>query len=186
MPSATANPGARVDEPLRTALSYLVLESTVAFALAAIAVACPAILALEGIPCDLIHLSGPLVLTAWVIAGWFLRTFRRRPDIDAAAAWEQAGGADPTEASIAVWIAALSTIAVGFAIALILRFYFEDPGMRATAITIMLPALVALYMAVVETGIDNTTDRLARALTESDARFRAYWHGIADQHKDAA
>lgn len=62
-----------------------------------------------------------------------------------------------------MWIAALSTIAVGFAIASILRFYFEDPGMRATTITIMLPALVALYMAMVATGIDNTTDRLARA-----------------------
>jgi hypothetical protein len=185
LPSLTGNPRARVDEPLRTALSHLVLESTVAFALAAIAVSCPAIFALEGLPCDLLHLSGPLLLTAWVVASWCVRTFRRRPEIDAATAWEQARRADRTEANIAVAIAAVSTVAVGFAFTVTVQFYFDEPGMRATTITVMLPALIALYLAVIATGIHNTTDRLARAMTESDARFRAYWRGIAD-HKDAA
>ncbi len=186
VPLSMGEPARDVDEPLRQALGWLVVESTAAIALVAIAVVCPTILPLDGLACDAVHLAGPVSLAIWVVASWALRTYRARPIVPPSLAWERARRADPGEAALAVAIALVSTVAVGVAFAIIVRFYFFEPGMRATTITIFLPALLLLYFAVIATGIHNLTDRLARASGESDARFRAYWRHVSEHRNDPA
>ncbi len=180
----TFDPASHIDEPLRAALGWLVMESTAALALVALAVVCPTILRLDGPACDVVHFAGPVALTAWVLGSWVVRTMRPRPPVSHAQAWERARLVDPTEAAAAVAIATVSTLAVGLAFAVIVRFYFMQPGMGATTIMVLLPALIALYLSVIATGVHNLTDRLARGMGESDARFRAYWRGVAERRED--
>jgi hypothetical protein len=177
---ADSDPRAVVEAPVRLALNGIVLRGMLGFALLALAVACPAPLGLDPMVHEAIHLAVPCLLIAVIVLVLGERIVRGRPpEATRDAAWVRAREMAPDEARLAaIAVAALPVALLGSLMALALP-HLLDRSQLPTYVGLWIPLLIILTALTSAAWMDHCRDSIARAVADSEVRFRGYWAGLS-------
>lgn len=173
---------ARVGAPFRSALDAIVARATVAYAAAAVAVACPVITQLEPRLHLVVHHVLPAMLLGYVAIA-LIRAAQHRGTEPRPEAWGRAAETDRSRAWLAVAVAAFAPVGVLAACVLLVLpgCTSLDAEERGLAVGLQLPLLLVLWAGAVAAWREECRDRLARAADAADGALRTYWAEVA-QH----
>jgi hypothetical protein len=176
MTSSTTDPSAEVVAPVRGALEFLLIRGAASFAVAALAVVIT-ILAPQGDMHLLGHAALPGVLVFVVLARIVHVIVDRRP-YEGSGAWARAAAIDHGETTLAATVAVVVPAAWLIGGAAILAHHAVDRSSLGTVLGVWAPIGGALWFGAALAWAGDCRERLARALAESDRRFRDYWAGL--------
>lgn len=170
---AHPNPAANVDEPVRRGLEMLMTRGVASFAVGLLAVVVTAVSA-EGLIHQLAHLALPGLLVAVVVAR-IVHVLLTRDAPDGEAIWRRVHGMARTETQLAGAVAAAVPFIWALGGGAILVRHAAHMGDLGVVVGFWVPFGVVLWGAASVAWLDDCRERLARAVRESDRRFRAYW-----------
>lgn len=167
-----------VVEPFSRALAAIVTRGTAGFAsVVGLVIACAWLSAMRPQLAPLAHLLLPATFVGYALLSALAGARRRwaRPTD----AWSRAAAADSREALVATLVVAALPAGALLACLASLGPEVMNPAQRAIAITFYAPATLGLWFLAVTTWVGQCETALARAVVESDRRFRDYWSSLA-------
>ncbi len=176
MAAQQPDPDLAVAAPVRGALEFLLMRGAASFAVAALAVVIT-VLAPTGDLHTVGHAALPAVL-GFVVLARLAHVLLHREPYDGEHAWKRAAAIDPSETALAAAVAVIVPIAWLVGGAAVLAHHVADPASLATVVGVWAPAGGLLWFGATLAWAGDCRERLARALTESDRRFRSYWAGL--------
>ena len=171
----TFDPRAEVEAPVRRAIDGLIMRSGVEFGAAVLAV----ILTIETSEGPL-HSVGHFALPGLLLLILATRTVQlvlRRDGVPTDTAWARAREITPRDAGLATFVT--SMVPVGWFVgggAILLRHVGQVD--LATLVCIVAPLAATLWLITTIAWAQICRDRLARAIEESERRFRKYWQQV--------
>lgn len=105
------------------------------------------------------------------------RLHGRPPEAIRAAAWFKAREIDDADAMLALLVAGWVPVALLAALVVLAWPHLNDKDAATRGIwgAIGVPTLAAAWLIAANTWLDATRDVLARAIVDSERRFRSYW-----------
>jgi hypothetical protein len=174
------NPQHDVEAPVRRALLWLVVRGVVLVGVVLALVLAPRLPALA--PLAYIDAAVAIVVSLLLfgLAGAALverRVLGRPSDEARAGAWFRAREVEPADAMLALVVAGWVPVALLAGLVVLAWPNFTDPaaGTRAAWWAIGTPALGAAWLVAVAAWLETIRDVLARAVGDSERRFRSYW-----------
>jgi hypothetical protein len=174
------DPRNEVEAPVRHALVRIIVRGLVLVGITLAAVLCPVIPALhthaDGVAIAVVAL---LYLYALVVA--LERRFRTPIEQPVrASAWYKAREIDDGDAMLALVIAGWVPVALAAALIVMIWPHLNDPNpqLRGAWAVIAVPQAVAAWLFATTAWLDSCRDELARAIGESERRFRSYWANV--------
>ena len=171
------DPQQMVDAPVRRALLELVVRGIALVGVVLMLVLGPSVPSLAWTR-DLatVLLVGVLFGVAALVR--LERHVRGRPsDTARASAWSRARAVDEGDAALGLLIAGWVPVALATALIVLVGPHFAEPDLEVRGMwwAFGIPVLLGGWIVATNGWLDATRDELARALGESDRRFRAYW-----------
>jgi hypothetical protein len=174
------DPRLEVEAPVRRALLALVARGVALVGVVLALVLAPGLPPLARFRSldDVVAIVVPALLFAYgagVLAG---RRLHGRPSEGArAAAWFRAREIEPADAMLALLVAGWVPVALLAALVVLAWPHLNDPDatIRGAWGALGVPALAAAWLVAANLWLEATRDRLARAIGESERRFRSYW-----------
>ncbi len=176
-PMRDTDPQQMVDAPVRRALLELVVRGIALVAIVFMLVLGPSIPALAWTR-DIATVLVVVVLFMVAALVRLERNVRGRPsDAERADAWTRARAVDEGDAALGLLIAGWVPVALATALVVLVGPHFAEPDLevRGAWWAFGIPVLLSGWIVATSAWLDATRDELARALGESDRRFRAYW-----------
>jgi hypothetical protein len=95
-------------------------------------------------------------------------------------AWQTAREVDPDDMMLALVIAGWVPVALGIALLVMLWPHLVDPSptIRGAWIVMAIPPVVAAWAFSTTAWLETCRDALARAIGESERRYRSYWTNL--------
>jgi len=174
------DPRTEVEAPVRHALVRIVARGFVLVAVTLAAVLCPVIPALHE-AADAVAFIVVALLYLYALAIAIERRVRAPLDPQVRAnAWYKAREIDDGDAMLALVIAGWVPVALAAALVVMVWPHLNDPNpqLRGAWAVIALPQIVASWLFASAAWLDSCRDELARAIGESERRFRNYWANV--------
>ena len=177
MTNPVSGPSDEVLEPLDRTLDSLATHGIAAFAVGLLALLVT-VAATQGIVHDISHLALPGLLLG-IIARRFVQQ-RRAADSDLVldGAWSRAREARSRETVLAAIITGAVPIMWLVGGAAIFVRHAHDVVDVALIVGVFIPIGVGIWGVATSSWLAGARERLARALRDTDRRFRAYWQNI--------
>jgi hypothetical protein len=174
------DPRNEVEAPVRQALLSLVVRGVTLVAIVLAIVLLPRLPALAGYRAleDVASIAVPLVLFGYGALVLLDRRRHGRPSEDArAAAWFRAREIEPADSMLALLVAGWMPVTLVAALVLLAWPRLNDPDAMARGVwgAVGVPTLAAAWLVAANLWLEATRDVLARAIGESERRFRSYW-----------
>lgn len=176
MASSAPDPAIDVDEPVRRGLELLMTRGVASFAIGVLAVVVTAVSA-EGVLHQVGHLALPGLLVFVVVARTVHVALTRDAPADEGV-WRRVFGIARTETLLAAVVAAAvpAMWALG-GIAILLRHTHHDAEL-GVVVGFWIPVGIILWGSATVAWLEDCRERLARAVRESERRFRTYWRDV--------
>ena len=174
------DPQLEVEAPVRRAMISLVTRGLALVALVLGVILMPSVPAFRG-AADLAAFAAPLLLVAYAVLVWLERRIHGRPTEEARArAWLRAREIDDGDAMLALVFAGWVPVALLAALVVLAWPHLNDPSIEVRGAwgAIGVPALATAWILASNTWIEACRDELARAIGESERRFRSYWANV--------
>jgi hypothetical protein len=172
------DPRALVEAPVRRELGWLVIRGISLVGVVAALAVLPAVARLDVPTRDGLPALATLVLLGYTAGSHLQRVVRGRvPEDERASAWDRASEVDASDALLARWVAWWVPVALFVALGLSLWPHMTDPNpaLACAWVVLALPPVAVAWLIACSTWQDACRDGLARAGSESQARFRRYW-----------
>lgn len=174
------DPQHAVEAPIRGALYRVIGVGLGLVAVVLIGAVAPAIPALRGMGNGVaVAVTATLVLYGCAVP---LVRRLRSPIDDAvrASAWYKAREIAPEDTMLALVFAGWVPVALAAALVMMMWPHLNDPNpaLRGAWAVIGIPPVVAAWVFATTAWLDACRDILARAIGESDRRFRSYWANV--------
>jgi hypothetical protein len=170
------DPSVVVAQPVARALHALIIGAVASFALS-VAAALTAVLSPEGLAHEVAHFALVGVMSCIVLARG-VHVLRHGPNTDPDA-WARARAVHRSDADLARVLTVSVPLAwLGGGVTIIVHHIgvLHGPGL---VIGIWLPVAAAVWVLASFAWHDFWRDRIARALDESDRKYREYWRDLA-------
>ena len=176
-PMRDTDPQQIVDAPVRRALLELVVRGVALVAVVLMLVLGPSVPSLAWTR-DLANVL--LAALLFGVAGLVRleRHIRGRPSEPARAdAWARARAVDEGDAALGLLIAGWVPVALAAGLVVLVAPHFADADLEVRGMwwAFGIPVLLGGWIVATNGWLEASRDELARALGESDRRFRAYW-----------
>jgi hypothetical protein len=177
---APDDPRHEVEAPVRGALALLVARGLVLVGVVLALVLAPGFGPLSGVAGldGAVAILVPALLFAYGAGVLVVRRRDGRPPEEArAAAWSRAREIEPADAMLALLVAGWVPVALLAALVVLAWPHLTDPRGASRGIwsAFGVPTLAAAWLVSTTLWLEATRDTLARALGESERRFRRYW-----------
>jgi hypothetical protein len=176
MAHSAPDPAIHIDEPVRRGLELLMTRGVASFAVGLLAVVVTAVSA-DGLLHQVGHLALPGLL-AFVVVARTVHVVLTRDAPPDDAVWRRVLGIARTETVMAAAVAAAvpAMWALG-GIAILLRHTHHDAEL-GVVVGFWIPVGIILWGSATVAWLDDCRERLARAVRESERRFRTYWRNV--------
>ncbi|HEY3333916.1 MAG TPA: hypothetical protein VGK16_01670 [Candidatus Limnocylindrales bacterium] len=169
-----------VEAPVRRALLSLVARGAALVGVVLVLVLAPGLPLFAPAPGldDIVAIAVPLLLFAYGAAVLVDRRRHGRPPEEAReAAWFRARAIEPADAMLALLVAGWVPVALLAALVVLAWPHLNDPSPATRGVwgAFGAPALAASWLVAANLWLEATRDKLARAIGESEHRFRSYW-----------
>lgn len=174
------DPRNEVEAPVRRALIRIVVRGFVLVGITLAAVLCPAIPALHA-QADGVAIAVVALLYTFALVVAVERRVRTPVDQSVrASAWYKAREIDEGDAMLALVIAGWVPVALAAALIVMIWPHLNDPNpqLRGAWAVIAVPQVVAAWLFATTGWLESCRDELARAIGESERRFRSYWANV--------
>jgi hypothetical protein len=174
------DPRDEVEAPVRHALVRIVARGFVLVGVTLVAVLCPVVPAIHAMA-DAVAIGVVALLYLYAVVIAVERRVRAPIDADLRAnAWFKAREIDDGDAMLALVIAGWVPVALAAALVMMVWPHLNDPNpqLRGAWAVIAVPQIVASWLFATTAWLDSCRDELARAIGESERRFRSYWANV--------
>jgi hypothetical protein len=174
------DPRAEVEAPVRHGLVRIIARGLVLVGVTLAAALCPVVPTLHH-HADAIAVAVVAMLYLVALVAFVER--KVRPPLDPAVragAWFKAREIDDDDAMLALVIAGWVPVALAAALVVMVWPHLNDPNLqlRGAWAVIAVPQIVAAWLFATTAWLDSCRDEIARAIGESERRFRSYWANV--------
>lgn len=161
-------------------MTSIVVRGLALVGLVLFVVLCPSVPMFRSLKNEVAFVVPSLLFGYWVIV-MVERIVRGRPPEEArSTAWSRAREIDPADAGLALLVAGWVPVALLAALVVLAWPHLNDPDAATRGVwgAIGVPALVVAWLFAANAWLEGSRDELARAIGESDRRFRTYWANV--------